>query len=140
MFGEIPTVLPRTGLFDDAIIKSDASHSIAVQYLTEGLSGLVSVDVAGVLDRRALPSLRQAPRAALRRRPAVVVLELSLVTTLDFAAVTLPLLATAHTVALCDGQLRAVAGAGVPAFHAIATAGLATRLALHTSIESALAG
>jgi hypothetical protein len=82
--------------------------------------------------------LAGAVRAALTRRPPLVVLTLSRVERVDQSSLTAGLLTVAHTIALCDGRLRTVATPGRPAFHAIHDAGIADRVALHRSIDTAL--
>jgi hypothetical protein len=91
------------------------------------------------LDEWALMVLSQNIRSALRRRPALVLLGLSRVVSVT-EPVLPALLCVSHTVALCDGQMRTIAPPGVSARHAIVNAGLADRLALRPTLESALAG
>jgi len=93
---------------------------------------------SGRFDRGAVPVLASAVRAALTRRPFLVVLTLSRVGRVHQPSLTAGLLTAAHTIALCDGRLRTVATPGRPAFDAIHDAGIAGRVALQPSIDTAL--
>lgn len=117
-----------------------APHTLSVDdhHAAPGLCDPVVLIASGCFDRGAVPVLASAVRAALTRRPPLVVLTLSRVERVHQPSLTAGLLTAAHTIALCDGCLRTVATPGQPAFHAIHDAGIAGRVALHRSIDTAL--
>lgn len=118
---------------------SDEPLSVDIQYVADELTAPVVLSVAGRFDRDAIVPLIRALRTALRRRPAVVLLALSRISSLDWRALSTALRAAAHTVSLCDGHMRTIATPGQPAFHAIVNTGLARRVALRPTLEAALA-
>jgi anti-anti-sigma regulatory factor len=116
----------------------EESLSITIQHPTRQWCEPVVMTLAGSLNQHTTRLVGTALGEALLRRPAVVLLSLSRVTAVDPSGLSV-LLAAAHTVALSDGRLRTVAAPGEAAFHAITSACLTRRLALHRTLADALA-
>ena len=111
--------------------------SITIQHPARHWCEPVVVTLTGSLKQHTTPLVANAIGEALRRRPAVVLLSLLRITTVDTPGL-IALLAAAHAVALSDGRLRTVAPPGSAAFHAITTACLTKRLTLRQTLTDAL--
>lgn len=129
--------LPETVWHHESPRPADtSSFSVAVEHRGDAWCGPVLVQVAGPLDHGTTPQVVAVIRQALTRRPPVVVLEVSKVTAVNPASLSM-LVRVGHLVALCDGRLRTLAKPEHLAFQVITAARLNRRLELRATVEAA---